>query len=81
MEILEKDLQKIMSTPLFCGTDKKRLLQIFAEEGGEVRSFSAGELLLSPDTTEKTAVVDWYYKKGGRLHYCKFAGSTVLFAT
>ncbi len=55
MEILEKDLQKIMSTPLFCGTDKKRLLQIFAEEGGEVRSFSAGELLLSPDTTEKTA--------------------------
>lgn len=37
------------------------------------------------DTTDKTAVIDWYYKKqvGGRqvLHYCKFVGETVLFAT
>ena len=37
------------------------------------------------DTSEKTAVIDWYYKKrvGGRtvLHYCKFVGETVLFAT
>ncbi len=37
------------------------------------------------DTTDKSAVVDWYYKKqlGGRtvLHYCKYVGDTVLFAT
>lgn len=37
------------------------------------------------DTTTKSAVVDWYYKKraGGRtvLHYCKFCNDTVLFAT
>lgn len=33
------------------------------------------------DTSEKTMVVDWYYKKGGRLHYCKFAAGEVLFAT
>ena len=33
------------------------------------------------DTSEKTAVVDWYYKKGGVLHYCKFCGDEVLFAT
>ena len=37
------------------------------------------------DTTDKTAVVDWYYKKrqGSRtvLHYCKFVADTVLFAT
>lgn len=37
------------------------------------------------DTSEKSAVVDWYYKKrqDGRtvLHYCKFVGDTVLFAT
>lgn len=37
------------------------------------------------DTSEKSAVVDWYYKKtaGGRtvLHYCKFVGDTVLFAS
>ena len=33
------------------------------------------------DTSEKAAVVDWYYKKAGLLHYCKFVGDTVLFAT
>ena len=37
------------------------------------------------DTTEKSAVVDWYYKKhqNGRtvLHYCKFVNDEVLFAT
>lgn len=37
------------------------------------------------DTTEKSEVVDWYYKKkqGGKtvLHYCKFVGETVLYAT
>ncbi len=39
----------------------------------------------SVDTKDKSAVVDWYYKKrqGGRtvLHYCKFVNDTVLFAT
>ena len=33
------------------------------------------------DTSQKTAVVDWYYKKGGVLHYCKFVEGVVLFAT
>ena len=37
------------------------------------------------DTTDKTAVVDWYYKKARNgkvvLHYCKYVGDTVLFAT
>lgn len=37
------------------------------------------------DTSGKVAVVDWYYKRWqkGRqvLHYCKFVGDTVLFAT
>lgn len=37
------------------------------------------------DTTEKSAVVDWYYKKqqNGRtvLHYCKYVNDVVLFAT
>ena len=37
------------------------------------------------DTTNKSAVVDWYYKKNvnGKtvLHYCKFVGEEVLFAT
>ena len=33
------------------------------------------------DTNNKTAVVDWYYKKGGKLHYCKYVNDVVLFAT
>ena len=37
------------------------------------------------DTQNKSAVIDWYYKKrvGGRhvLHFCKFVGETLLFAS
>lgn len=37
------------------------------------------------DTSKKSAVIDWYYKRnrGGKtvLHYCKFVNDTVLFAT
>ena len=39
----------------------------------------------SVDTTNKSAVVDWYYKKrqNGKvvLHYCKYVNDVVLFAT
>lgn len=33
------------------------------------------------DTSDKALVVDWYYKKNGRLHYCKFCEGNVLFAS
>ena len=37
------------------------------------------------DTTNKSAVVDWYYKKSQNgkqvLHYCKYVNDVVLFAT
>ncbi len=32
-------------------------------------------------TDGKSVVVDWYYKKGGKLHFCKYVGGEVLFAT
>ena len=39
----------------------------------------------SVDTSDKSAVVDWYYKKklGTRtvVHYCKFVGTTLLYAS
>ena len=35
----------------------------------------------SISTADKSAVVDVYYKKAGKLHYCKYVGETVLFAT
>ncbi len=37
------------------------------------------------DVSEKTAVIDWYYKvhglKGDILHYCRFAAETVLYSS
>ncbi len=33
------------------------------------------------DTGELRAVVDWYYRRKGRLHYCKFVGEELLFAS
>lgn len=33
------------------------------------------------DTSNKVEVVDVYYKKSGILHYCKYVGDTVLYAT
>ena len=30
---------------------------------------------------DKVTVVDWYYKENGLLHYCKFAGEHVLYAS
>ena len=33
------------------------------------------------DTSDKALVVDWYYKKGGKLHYCKFCEDNILFAS
>lgn len=40
----------------------------------------------SVDTTNKSVVVDWYYKKAGMggktvLHYCKYVNDEVLFST
>ena len=33
------------------------------------------------DTSDKSLVVDWYYKRNGKLHYCKYVNDVVLFAT
>lgn len=35
----------------------------------------------SRESGEKVTVIDWYYRKGGRLHFCKFAGDRVLYAS
>ncbi len=32
-------------------------------------------------TNDKAVVVDWYYKKNGKLHLCKWCGDEVLFAS
>ena len=33
------------------------------------------------DVSDKSLVVDWYYRKRGKLHFVKFVGEEVLFAT
>jgi hypothetical protein len=33
------------------------------------------------DTTDKVIVVDWYYKKEGKLHYCKFCEDNILYSS
>lgn len=51
-------------------------------EKNEVLSYVYDE---NVDTSEKSAVIDWYYKKrvGKRtvLHYCKFVGQNLLYAS
>lgn len=33
------------------------------------------------DDSDKSLVVDWYYKKNGVLHFCKFCGEAIIFAS
>lgn len=35
----------------------------------------------SIDASDKALVVDWYYKKQGKLHYCKFCEDNVLYSS
>lgn len=61
----------------------------YPEAKGKLKS--AGETVAqyryddNVDTTDKSVVIDWYYHRyqNGRrvLHYCKFVGDTVLYAT
>lgn len=73
VELVDNDLLKAMYPEL---TDK------LDAPGIEVSKYLYDD---SVDTSEKSAVVDWYYHTyaNGRmvLHYCKFFGDTVLFAS
>lgn len=60
------------------------------EEYGDLVRDKLGSPLFSPgqyayETTHneagKSAVIDWYYKRDGVLHYCKFVGNIVLYAS
>ena len=56
--------------------------QAIKDESFRPRSYSTDD---KASGTDKVAVVDWYYKAegGGRtvLHYCKYVGTTVLYAS
>ncbi len=44
----------------------------------EVKSYIYDDTI---DTTDKVVVVDWYYKKKGKLHFCKFCEDNVLYSS
>ena len=55
--------------------------QLEGKLGGETMNIAKYIYDDTVDTTDKTPVVDWYYKKGGKLHYVKYVNDVVLFAT
>lgn len=70
--------------------DNDQLLGQYPQLEGKLNGSGAADITKyiyddSVDTTGKSLVVDWYYKKlqGGRtvLHYCKYVNEEVLFAT
>lgn len=73
IELVDKDVLKEMYPQL----DDKML-----SDNSEVSKYEYDD---SVDTTEKAAVIDWYYKKriGDTtvLHYCKFTGENVLYSS
>ena len=83
------DLQQSRNLFYLRMEDNDRLLEAYPQlEGKLTGEADAGQKPQTEDrvdTTDKTTVIDWYYKKSqqGRpvLHYCKFVGDTVLFAT
>ena len=70
--------------------DNDLLIQTYPQLEGKLSSEGGADLSKyvyddTVDTTNKSAVVDWYYKKhqNGKtvLHYCKYVNDVVLFAT
>lgn len=92
MELLhlfwEPGVKNIQDSPHFFSTElvsNEQLLAQYPQLDGKLNggNFSVSRYLYDDtvDTSDKSLVVDWYYKKGGVLHYCKFVGETVLYAT
>jgi hypothetical protein len=84
----EPGVTDIQDSPHFFSTelaDNEALLaeypQLEGKLGGGGASVSRYLCDDAVDTSDKSLVVDWYYKKDGRLHYCKYCGDTVLYAT
>ena len=83
------DIQKSQNVFYLELEDNETLLAAYPQLAGKLGG-SSGLLARyrtddAVDLSEKTLVVDWYYKKRveGRtvLHYCKYVGETVLYAT
>lgn len=84
-----RDLQDSRNLFLVTRCDNDLLDAAYPDLRGRLRAPVRPERYQSEDPADDTArseVVDWYYKKTdeqgvSRLHFCKFVGSTVLYAT
>ncbi len=84
-----RDIQESRNVFYLQPEDNETLLarwpQLQGKLGGETLPRTKYRTDDAVDQPDRTMVVDWYYKKrqGGRtvLHYCKFVGTTVLYAT
>ena len=65
--------------------DKESLMQTYPQLKGKLQGGSGDTSRYiydeAVDTFDMVPVVDWYYRKEGRLHYCKFVGEEILFAS
>lgn len=84
----EPGVTDIQDSPHFFSTElvsNERLEEQFPQLAGKLhRTDTAVSRYLydeNVDTADKSLVVDWYYKKNGKLHYCKYVEETVLYAT
>ena len=84
----EPGVEDIQKSKYFFHTelvDKEQLEAEYPEVKNELkeRGFVAGKFLYDDNvpTDNKAVVIEIYYHKGGKLHYCKYVGTTVLYAT
>lgn len=81
-----QDSQNIFYTSLI---DNESLYSLYpwARENGSSATACVADYVFDPsvDTGDKSLIIDWYYKKqtpsGPVLHYIKFTGETVLYAS
>ena len=79
-----KDIQKSRNlficdlVPIVDIEEKYPDITIKGSDTGELSKYMHDETI---DTSDKVLVVDWYYKRNGVLHYCKFCEENVLFAS
>ena len=64
--------------PLDILKEKYPKAQISGGEQTQIKQYIHDD---SIDASDKALVVDWYYKKGGKLHYCKFCEDNILYSS
>lgn len=77
-----QDSKNIFYVTLRDDDELKRLYpQLQDKLGGDTVDIAKYHYDDNVDTQGKSACIDWYYRKNGKLHYCRFVGDEVLFAT